>query len=84
MNRPEQAAGLETPDRDDALAMAGTLFHYIAGSEELRTRLARWMEHHEGDLDEQTVLWYLTECHKVLEPGCTLPIDSDVHPGRTR
>jgi hypothetical protein len=64
--------------------MAGVLCHFVGGSEELRTRLAKWMEHHEGDLDENIVLWYLTECHALLEPGCQQPFDWDPHPGRKR
>ena len=84
MERPANAEHLGPPDLGDALATAGVLFHFIAGSEELRTRLARWTEHHEGDLDDQIVLWYLTECHKLLEPECDLPMDWDAHPGRSR
>ena len=82
--RPANAGHLPPPTRDDAMAMAGMLFHYVGGSKELRGRLARWIEHHEGDLDEDIVLWYLAACHAVLEPGCELPMDWDAHPGRTR
>ncbi len=64
--------------------MAGMLFHYVGGSKELRGRLAAWIEHHEGDLDEQAVEWYLRECHAWLEPECEEPLDWDPHPGRTR
>lgn len=84
MNRPEGAEHVPEPDREAALVLAGVLCHFVGGSEELRTRLARWMEHHEGDLDEQIVLWYLTQCHALIEPDCTLPMDWDAHPGRTR
>ena len=84
MKRPGNAGHLPAPDWGDALTMAGVLFHYVGGSKELRERLARWMEHHEGDLDEQIILWYLTQCHALLEPDCELPMDGDVHPGRTR
>jgi hypothetical protein len=42
------------------------------------------MEHHEGDLDEKGIKWYLAECHALLEPGCDLPLDWDAHPGRAR
>jgi hypothetical protein len=84
VNRPANAAHLPAPDKDDALTMAGVLFHYVGGSKELRGRLARWIEHHEGDLDEQIILWYLTRCHELLEPDCELPLDTDFHPGRTR
>jgi hypothetical protein len=84
VKRPGNAGHLPAPDRDAAVVMAGVLFHYIGGSKELRERVARWMEHHEGDLDEQIILWYLTECHAQLEPGCDLPLDWDAHPGRVR
>jgi hypothetical protein len=84
MKRPDNAEGLPAPDREAAMATAGVLFHFVAGSTELRERLAKWMEHHEGDLDEQIVLWYLTECHALVEPDCGLPMDEDFHPGRTR
>lgn len=84
MSRPVNAQSLPPPDEEAALTMAGVLFHFVGGSPELRGRLARWMEHHEGDLDDPTVLWYLTEAHALLEPDCELPMDADVHPGRTR
>jgi hypothetical protein len=84
MDKPANALHLPEPDKNDALIMAGVLFHFVGGSEELRTRLAKWMEHHEGDLDENIVLWYLTECHALLEPGCQQPFDWDPHPGRKR
>lgn len=82
--RPPGSGHLPAPDMEAAESMAGVLFHYVAGSAELRERLARWIEHHEGDLDEQIVLWYLTECHRLLEPGCSLPMNWDAHPGRKR
>jgi len=85
MKRPDNAEHLPPPDFPDALIMAGVLCHYVAGSLELRERLARWMEHHEGDLDENIILWYLTACHELLEPGCQAPMDGfSPHPGRTR
>jgi hypothetical protein len=84
MKRPDNAGHVPAPDRDAALATAGALFHFVGGSAELRERLARWMEHHEGDLDEQIVLWYLAECHKLMEPGCDVPMDWAAHPGRPR
>jgi hypothetical protein len=84
VKRPDNAEHLPAPDRDDAMATAGALFHFVGGSTELRERLAKWMEHHEGDLDEQIILWYLTECHALLEPDCKMPFDWDAHPGRTR
>lgn len=84
MNRPEGAEHVPAPDKAAAESMSGVLFHFVAGSKELRWRLARWMEHHEGDLDEQIVAWYLTECRAQLEPDCALPLDWDAHPGRTR
>jgi hypothetical protein len=84
LSRPGSAAHLPVPDEDAALSTAGVLFHYIGGSAELRERLARWLEHHEGDLDDETVLWYLTACHALLEPDCDLPIGWDPHPGRQR
>lgn len=84
LQRPANAPHLPAPDRADALSMAGVLFHFVGGSQELRDRLAKWLEHHEGDLDEQIVLWYLTACHQVLEPDCAEPMDTDFHPGRTR
>lgn len=84
LSRPEGYGHLPAPDRGAALTMAGVLFHYVGGSTELRERLARWLEHHEGDLDEQVILWYLTECHALLEPGCPEPMDWDAHPGRQR
>lgn len=84
MNRPASAGHIPDPDLAAAQATAGTLFHFVGGSAELRERLARWMEHHPGDLDGQIVLWYLEACHQLLEPDCALPLDADVHPGRTR
>jgi hypothetical protein len=85
MKRPENAEHVPDPDLAAAQSMAGVLFHYVAGSRELRERLARWMEHHEGDLDEQIILWYLAACHEILEPGCREPLDMySPHPGRTR
>ena len=85
MKRPANAQHLPAPAPvDDARVFAGVLMHFIGGSTELRTRLARWMEHHEGDLDEQIILWYTAECHQLLEPDCTLPLDGDMHPGRPR
>ena len=84
IQRPADADHAQQPDLGDALVMAGVLCHYVGGSAELRTRLARWLEHHQGDLDEQIVLWYLSACHALLEPACRLPMDWDAHPGRTR
>lgn len=84
MSRPANAKDLPAPDVEAALTMAGVLFHFVGGSPELRERLVRWMEHHEGDLDEKVILWYLTEAHALLEPECRLPMDADVHPGRPR
>jgi uncharacterized protein (DUF2252 family) len=84
VEKPANARHLSEPDYDDAMAMAGSLFHFVGGSKELRDRYARWMEHHEGDLDEHIVAWYLGRCHALLEPGCPEPLDADVHPGRTR
>jgi hypothetical protein len=84
MKRPLNAVYLEPPSYDAAMSMAGVLFHFVGGSRELRDRLARWMEHHEGDLDEQVILWYLTESHKQLEPRCTEPMDFNPYPGRVR
>lgn len=84
MKRPGNADHVPAPGLDDAYATAGVLFHFVGGSAELRGRLARWMEHHEGDLDEQIILWYLTECHALLEPGCAEPMDMDMHPERQR
>ena len=69
MKRPDNAGHLPAPSREDAMAMAGVLFHFTGGSTELRERLARWMEHHEGDLDEQIILWYLTGCLDGLTAG---------------
>lgn len=82
--RPENAGHLPAPSQEDALAMAGVLFHYVGGSPELRERLAKWLEHHEGDLDDGIVRWYLAACHALLEPDCDLPLDGDMHPGRQR
>jgi len=85
MARPPGAEHVPAPEtEEDARIFVGVLMHFVGGSEELCTRLARWMEHHEGDLDEQIVLWYLTECHRIMEPECTMPIDGDMHPGRPR
>lgn len=84
MDKPANASHVLTPDLEAAQATSGMLFHFIAGDRDLRTRLARWIEHHEGDLDEQIVLWYLTACHTLLEPGCTEPMGWNPHPGRTR
>jgi hypothetical protein len=84
MKRPDNAGHVPAPDLDAAESMGGVLFHFVGGSAELRGRLARWMEHHEGDLDEQIVLWYLTACHALLEPDCDLPLDAEFHPGRQR
>jgi len=84
MERPANAEHLPVPDLDDALATAGVLMHFVGGSLELRGRLARWMEHHAGDLDEQVVLWYLGECHAQLEPDCAEPLEANLFPGRTR
>jgi len=83
LSRPANAV-LPPPSLEDALSTAGVLFHYVGGSPELRERLAKWLEHHEGDLDDQTVLWYLTACHALLEPDCTEPMGWDAHPGRQR
>jgi hypothetical protein len=82
--RPAGAEHVPLPDRDGAMATAGVLFHFVGGSEELRARLARWMEHHPGDLDEQIMRWYLGECHQLLEPGCTEPLDWAGPHGRQR
>jgi hypothetical protein len=84
MNRLANAAHISVPDKNDARVMAGVLCHYIAGSKELRERLARWMGPHEGDLEEQAVEWYLGECHALLDPDCAEPLDWAPHPGRTR
>lgn len=84
MNRPENAEHVPAPDLAAAKSMGGVLFHFVGGSRELRERLARWIEHHKGDLDEQIVLWYLTECHELLEPECMIPVEADFHPGRQR
>ena len=82
--RPAAAEHLPPPSENDAIATAGVLFHFVGGSQELRERLARWMEHHDGDLDAEIVAWYLGECHRLLEPECELPLDADFHPGRVR
>jgi hypothetical protein len=84
MPRPAGASHIPVPGKADALVMAGVLFHYVGGSKELRGRLAAWMELHPGDLDEHAVEWYLTECHALLEPDCTEPMDWNPHPGRVR
>jgi len=85
MKRPDNAEHVPPPDLAAAQSTAGVLFHFVGGSKELRERLARWMEHHEGDLDEQIVQWYLTACHELLEPECREPLDAfSPHPGRTR
>jgi len=84
MKHPDSAVHLPPPELTDAIIMGGVLMHFVGGSPELRTRLARWLEHHDGDLDEQIVLWYLTACHALLEPDCALPLDGDMHPGRQR
>lgn len=84
MRRPGNAGHVPPPTRDDALVMAAVLFHFVGGSAELRGRLAKWLEHHEGDLDEQIMLWYLTGCHQQLEPGCGEPMGWSPHPGRER
>jgi hypothetical protein len=82
--RPPGYDHLPAPDKADALTMAGVLFHYVGGSPELCSRLAAWIQHHPGDLDADIIRWYLSECHALLEPGCTEPLDWDAHPGRTR
>lgn len=82
--RPADAEHLPMPGHDAAMATAGVLFHFVGGSAELRERLAKWMQHHEGDLDERIIQWYLTACHEVLEPGCEMPLSWDPHHGRTR
>lgn len=84
MQRPANAAHVPMPDLASAEAMSGVLFHFVGGSKELRERLAKWMEHHEGDLDEQILLWYLTACHSLLEPGCDEQMDADFHSDRRR
>ena len=84
MNRPANAGHVPDPDLAAAQSTAGVLFHFTGGSPELRERLARWMEHHPGDLDEGIVHWYLDACHRLLEPDCKLPLEEDFHPGRTR
>jgi hypothetical protein len=85
VNRPDNAEHIPAPATPgEAEVFAGVLMHFVGGSKELRERLAKWMEHHEGDLDEQIVLWYLTACHELLQPDCEMPIGGDAHLGRTR
>jgi hypothetical protein len=82
-SRPDDAAHVMPPTLDDAKGIVGPLMHFVGGSPELAGRFARWLEHHEGDMDADIVRWYLTQCHKLLEPECQDPIDFEI-PGRTR
>jgi len=85
VNRPANAEHVPEPTRvSDAVIFAGVLMHFVGGSEELCERLARWMEHHEGDLDAGIIRWYTATCHRLLEPDCDMPLDGNMHPGRVR
>jgi hypothetical protein len=74
------SAELPPPDMDAALLTAGVLCHFVASDAALASRFARWVEHHPGDLDHDTVVWYLGRVHDLLAPGCPDPADADPWP----
>ena len=71
------SATLEPPDLDAALVTSGVLCHFIASDPELTERFARWIEHCPGDLDVETVIWYLGLVHDLIAPTCIDPIGFD-------
>jgi hypothetical protein len=71
------SATLDPPDLDGALVTAGVALHFIASDPEITERFARYVEHCPGDLDVETVIWYLGLVHDLIAPECLEPIGFD-------
>jgi hypothetical protein len=68
------SAALEPPTMTDALVTGGALCHFIASDRRIAELFATWASHCPGDLDADTVVGYLAECHDLLSPECPDPI----------
>lgn len=68
------SAELEPPTMQDAMITGGALCHFIASDWRIAELFAVWAEHCPGDLDAETVVEYLAQCHDLLAPECASPV----------
>lgn len=76
------SAILPPPTEEAARATAGMLCHYIASDPAQTELFRRWIEHHDGDLTADMVVWYLGLAHDLVSPGCPDPATHDYRPER--